>query len=258
MKPLTLTVLIVLCLCRILVAEQVTDPAWASYRVWVRSGNGASGGSATGIASDLVVTNVHVVGRQGVTVEVLHPLRGYQWSGQVVAIDPSADVALVHVTPASLDWVEIGTDPRSGQVCSLYGYGGDSKLKRGVGRYLSANGSRGGDVPVWEAEVESISGDSGGGLFDEFGRLTSVNWGGEGDVAKSASTPASYVTRLLTRWRSGGQIAQQPPRQEQPRRSGRMPPKQPILQLTPKDPLERFDVDGFVKYLASKVKLEAK
>lgn len=251
MKFLT-AVIIVSLSCHFLVAEQVTDPAWSSYRVWVRSGNGASGGSATGIAANLVVTNVHVVGRPGVTVEVLHPLRGYQWSGQVVAIDPSADVALVHVTPASLDWVEIGSDPQPGQVCSLYGYGGDSKLKRGVGRYLSADGSRGDGVPVWDAEVESISGDSGSGLFDDQGRLCSVNWGG-GDRNESASTPVSYVSRLIDRWRGGGQIAQQPPQQPRPRRPGRMPPKQPILELTPKDPLERFDVDGFVKYLASKV-----
>lgn len=176
-----------------------SHPARASYRVWVNSGDGSrSGGSSTGISKWMVVTNVHVVGNAS-RAEVLHPLSGKRWNGYVAARDAAADVALIYIPEGDVEWVDLGDDPQPNQECTLYGYGGDTVLKMGRGRYLSAGGSRGGGVPVWDAAVESISGDSGGGLFDSQGRLCSVNWGG-GPGRGSASTPVRYVKELTRQW----------------------------------------------------------
>lgn len=180
---------------------QPSDPSRASYRVWVESGNGRNGGSATGISPHLLVTNVHVVGKNGVTAEVLNPLLQRKWSGQAVAVDPAADVALVFVASGDLEWVELGPDPQPQQPCWLFGYGGDSVLKLGNGRFLAANGvRRGTNVPVWNAAVESIDGDSGSGLFDAQGKLVAVNWGADERKNMSASTPVSHVRSLADRW----------------------------------------------------------
>jgi hypothetical protein len=43
--------------------------------------------------------------------------------------------------------------------------------------------------------VASEPGDSGGGIFDQQGRLVAVNWGRDG-VGQSLSTPARYVAQL--------------------------------------------------------------
>ena len=249
-------------------AAQVSDPGYASYRIWVRSGNAASGGSSTAISPHLVVTNVHVVGRLGAQAEVLHPLTGRKWIGQVVACEASADVALVFVSTGDLDWVEIGADPQPDQPCQLYGYGGDTVLKRGEGRFLGANG-RGGRVPVWEAAVESISGDSGGGIFDSFGRIVSVNWGCDPRTHKSVSTPVSAVLELHRKWVAiltpeqnqlfggGGCIGGQCERGGGGYGGGGgvMPPKQPI-QLQPRQPIIPPPTTPLVPIAPSPVKPE--
>jgi len=225
-------------------AAQTVDPGYASYRIWC--GNGA--GSCTGIAPDLVATNVHVAGVGGASCRIAHPLTNREWRGQTVAGDRDADVALVLISSADLDWVYLGDDPVAGKPCFHYGYGGGTVLKGGTGQYLQPLGKS------WYASTSSVSGDSGGGIFDEQGRLCSVNWGST-DVTggQSISTPVSYVARLLARYRGNPQQPRQ--QQQQPiSRGGRPAPKQPI-QLGPKrlvDPLKDFDADAFVKILATR------
>lgn len=228
-----------------------SPPDRASYRVWVSSGGGRSGGSSTGISPHLLCTNVHVVGGAR-TAEVLHPLTQRRWQGNVVARDPAADVAIVYVPSGDLDWVNVGSDPQPGMACSLYGYGGDTVLKRGSGKFLGASGRRDGSVPVWDAAVESVSGDSGGGLFDEHGQLVAINWGASGDRA-SCSTPASYIARLAQRF--ANDISQRQPEftqlfgrggcwggQCQPMQpsygGGGLQPKQPIQSPSPPTPIQ--------------------
>src|SRR6185503_17328900 len=166
---------------------QTTDPAWASYRV--RVSNGA--GSSVGITPNIAVTNTHVVGNSA-TAKLIHQPTKREWSGQVVARDPSADVALIYVASGDLDWVYLGSDPQPNQSCHLYGYGGDGILKRGDGHYTRIVGTRrpGGQVPSWGARVESVSGDSGSGIFDDAGRLCSINWSGN-DRDESGSIPVT-------------------------------------------------------------------
>lgn len=246
--PVSLT-LILLCVT-IPLSAQTVDPGYASFRIWC--GNGA--GSCTGIAPELVVTNVHVAGTGGASCRIAHPLTNREWRGQTVVGDRDADVALVLISSADLDWVYLGDDPAAGKPCFHYGYGGGTILKGGTGQYLQPLGKS------WYASTSSVSGDSGGGIFDEQGRLCSVNWGST-DVTggQSISTPVSYVRRLLDRYRGN---PQQPRQQErQPiSRGGRPAPKQPI-QLGPKrllDPLQNFDADEFVRVLATRIQEKRK
>lgn len=219
------------------IAAAQGDPSLASYRVSIQG----QAGSGTGITPFIAVTNVHVIRRLGEHARLKHPITGRQWEGDVVATDPAADVALIFIASGDLSWAAIGDDPQPGQPCTLLGYGGDGVLKRGDGRFLRAERHRGQGVPVWNAAVESISGDSGSGLFDAQGRLASVNWGGTHGSNVSASTPASYVARLYQRWLGslspeqtqlfggmcqGGQC--QPPGGGYGGGGGVMPPKQPV------------------------------
>lgn len=230
--------------------SQTPDPARASYRVWVNNGNGSrSGGSSTGISPHLVVTNAHVVGDAS-QAEVLHPLLGKRWVGEVVTRDRSCDVALIYIQSGEIEWVNVGSDPEPQSACRLYGYGGDSVLKAGSGRFLHSSMRQSG-APVLQAAVESVSGDSGGGIFDESGNLVSINWGAtNGNV--SLSTPASYIARNAQRWAtdlvsrkpeftqlfgSGGCWGQCPPQYGGGGYGGGIPPKQPIQIQPPTQPL---------------------
>lgn len=241
--PVSLSV-ILLCLVAPLSAQTVS-PEWASYRIFVPG----AAGSATGIAPNIAVTNVHVVGGRGTPCVLRHTPTTRQWRGRSVALDPAADVALVLVDGSEpLDWVVIGDGPQAGMEAQHYGYGSDGVLKRGIGRYLGVGGYGDGRVPCWHADTQSVSGDSGGGLFDLAGRLVSVNWGAT-DRGVSVSTPAQYVSRLLTQYRGGP--AQ--PIQERPRIGG-VRPKQPVVlgPRVPVDPLAGFDAEKFVAILASR------
>lgn len=234
------------------VAQAQSHPARASYRVWVNSGGGGrSGGSSTGISKWAVVTNAHVVGRAS-RAEVLHPLLGKRWEGYVVSRDTQADLALIYIPQGDVEWVELGEDPQPAKPCFLFGYGGDSVLKQGTGKFMKISGHRAPGVPVWDSSVESISGDSGSGLFDEQGRLTAVNWGG-GSRKESASTPVSFVRNLAQKWVTefievdpqarqifsrgggcfGGFCGPSQPSYGGGDYGGMMPPKSPISQVPP-------------------------
>lgn len=219
---------------------QTTDPAWASYRVRVSGG----AGSSVGITPNIAVTNAHVVGGSK-TARLIHQPTKREWSGQVVARDPSADVAFIYVASGDLDWVYLGSDPQPGQSCHLYGYGGDGILKRGNGHYTRIVGSRNPGVPSWGARVESVSGDSGSGIFDDAGRLCSINWSGN-DRAESGSIPVTYVVRLFDRMNQPSQ----PQAPAQISSSGRVPRKQPVA-LQPKQPVAAaFEPDKLLEHLA--------
>lgn len=192
-------------------AQQTSNPALSSFRVWKRSGNGSmSGGSATAIDDYLVVTNVHVVGDgTGQSVEIKYPLGNKTYKGTVIAKWADADIALILVTEARLHWSRIGPDPKMGEVLSLFGYGSDSVLKSGSGTVQSGPMiMRGGAVPVIttnhiiETSIQSVSGDSGGGLFNKNGELVAINWGAEQGSRHSVSTPASYIRGLACYWLS--------------------------------------------------------
>lgn len=169
-------------------------PEDASCRVHIPG----AAGSGVAIATDIVATNCHVVDwrhRSDATV-TLHA-DGRTYRAETVALDPAADVALLRVSGARLVPVAMA-DAAEGAEVHLLGYGRRGVLARGVGRILRAvwgHRTPRGQVPVTLCHVASEPGDSGGGIFDQHGRLVAINWGRDG-VGQSLSTPARYVAQL--------------------------------------------------------------
>lgn len=187
---------VLLCVFVLVLPAAGAEPASASYRIEV----GDAGGSGVAIAPRLVVTNSHVVGGRLVDDVRLCDAWGRWRQGRAVAVDRTADVALIHVRDPLPAVAELGDDPSPGQRLQLLGWGPDRRLKQGRGQLLGPRGSRGGSVPVLETAIHSEPGDSGGGIFDASGRLVALNWGGDPSTGFSASTPVSYVKKLGETW----------------------------------------------------------
>lgn len=170
-------------------AAELRAPVAASFRI--QAGN--SGGSGTAIAEHLVVTNAHVVGDVRDGVRVFQPLTGLEHVGRVLATNEAADVALIHIPDAVLPCVPVSpTGPQIGSPAHMIGYGGDAVMKVGSGEFSSNEAERSPGIAVWYCNVQSISGDSGGGIFNDVGELVAINWGsspGRGNASASTASP---------------------------------------------------------------------
>lgn len=207
-----------------LAAGEVSDPRLASYKIQSETGGG---GSCTGIAPHYVVTNHHVVSvfqsRATIYADGGQPVSG----GIVVAMNSMDDLAIIR-TDNEVNWVR--TNPQSGSVVRI-GYGPRNSLEVNPSTLYATRlvGKR------------AISGDSGGGVFDEQGRLIGVTWGyvGQGQAARSAFTPAIKLVNLVAAHRAKHGMTElsqsvcgpngcMPPMIQQPQY-----PQQPIPQAPP-------------------------
>ena len=174
-------------------SARANDPQLASYKVRATGRQG----SGTGVSKNLVVTNSHVVDRQmGAAATIQHLLSNRQMYGRVVAMDTDADLALIHVPTNDVQWVELSADPQRGQSCTAWGYPDNGPLRNGAGVFEKV-GTRGNtSVPTWDLSVPVYSGHSGGGVFDNDGRLSAVIWAADQQTSKGTAIPVSYVMRL--------------------------------------------------------------
>lgn len=166
--------------------------------------HGASG-SGVVVGPDLIATNGHVIGwRMDTAATVTAHVDGRTYRATVVALDPDADVALLHAHGARLDPVTLADTPPEGAEVHLLGYGRRGVLARGAGRILrrvfSYRTPRG-QVPVVLCHLASEPGDSGGGIFDADGRMVALNWGAISATGQSLSTPSVYVAKLMAGYR---------------------------------------------------------
>lgn len=177
-------------------------PEAASFRIDVPHRDGSiSGGSATFFHPHLACTNVHVVERLGARCRLKHQHAGDWIEGTVVAADEAADIAIVMVPGSTQPFVELAeSGPQADDTLLLCGYGSDRVLKRGAGRCRGQVATRAPGVAVIETSVASISGDSGGGLFDATGRLVAINWGADPATNASQATPVEHLKALGERW----------------------------------------------------------
>lgn len=170
-------------------------PEDASVRVHIPG----AAGSGVAIGADIVATNCHVVDwRHREDVTVTAHADGKTYRAETVALDPAADVALLRVTGIRFAPVAMA-DAAEGAEVHLLGYGRRGVLARGAGRILRAvwgHRTPRGQVPVTLCHVASEPGDSGGGIFDQQGRLVAINWGAISTTGQSLSTPARYVAQL--------------------------------------------------------------
>lgn len=158
-----------------------------------------SGGSGVAIAPHLVATNSHVIEHRLRDDIRLTDVHGTACSATVVALDRQADVALLWCRDRRGPWVLLAPRrPILGAPLRLLGWGPYRRLA--VGRGVVVGTWQRHSVEVVECSVSSVPGDSGGGLFDEDGRLAALNWGGDAATHYSASTPADYVRQVAEQW----------------------------------------------------------
>jgi S1-C subfamily serine protease len=183
-------------------------------------------GSGTGflVNSDgTLVTNAHVVGNSG-RVVVKFGQNGRSLDGQVVGSDPSSDLAVVHIEPASmprsakpLQFAD-SRQVRVGDTAIAIGnpFGLDRTATEGIvsglGREIRApNGFSIDSVIQTDAPINP--GNSGGPLLDETGRVMGVNsqiataGGSQGNVGIGFAVPSNTVREVVPRLKAGDKIA---------------------------------------------------
>jgi putative serine protease PepD len=190
--------------------------------VSIRTGQG----SGTGFLIDhegTLVTNDHVVDSDQ-TVTVKFGTDGRNIKGTVRGVDPSSDLAVVHIDPSdapaaakplqfsSSDGVQVG------DVAIAIGnpFGLDRTVTEGIvsslGRTLQApNGFQIDDVIQTDAAINP--GNSGGPLLDDGGRVIGVNSqiatsvGGSGNVGIGFAVPSNTVRQVLPGLKQGRSVA---------------------------------------------------
>ena len=183
-------------------------------------------GSGTGflVNSDgTLVTNAHVVGGSSRVVVKFGP-NGRSLDGEVVGSDPSSDLAVVHIEPAStprnakpLQFAD-SRQVRVGDTAIAIGnpFGLDRTATEGIvsglGREIKApNGFSIDSVIQTDAPINP--GNSGGPLLDETGRVMGVNsqiataGGSQGNVGIGFAVPSNTVREVIPRLKSGDKIA---------------------------------------------------
>ena len=188
---------------------------------------GEATGSGFVVSPDgLVVTNHHVI--EGATqVAVVVGTGGEQRPAQVVADDPSHDLALLKVDTggAQLKTLALGDSSKVGVGDATYAIGSpfglDNTLTSGIvsalNRQLQApNGATISDAIQTDAAINP--GNSGGPLLDENGQVIGVNsqiatgsqdGSGGGNVGVGFAVPSDTVKEFLTAAKSGDLAPQQ-------------------------------------------------
>lgn len=132
-----------------------------------REGIHAFQGSGVVVAPGLVATNAHVLDGQ---LEVTVHQGGVSWAVVKETVDPGRDVALLWVPGLPLPPVPLAPEPQgTGQPVWVVGFPG------GRGPVVSPGTLRGlwhlGSSRLFQSDAPTAPGSSGGGLFDDEGRL---------------------------------------------------------------------------------------
>lgn len=164
-------------------APVVVDPSASTCFVWIHNGGVGQAGTGTCIASEdgksLVLTNAHVVEDINGTCTVINAQKDY--SGQVLctARYMNADLALVMVNGELPAAPIADAEPSQGDRIRMWGFGGrmgrDGAVEK-IGRFIGRAFNR----DNVNSTVQTISGDSGSGWFNDAGELVAVHWGNDG------------------------------------------------------------------------------
>jgi putative serine protease PepD len=183
-------------------------------------------GSGTGFLVDragTLVTNAHVVGDSS-RVVVKFGQDGRSIDGEVSGSDPSSDLAVVHIDPASaprnakpLQFAD-SRQVRVGDTAIAIGnpFGLDRTategIVSGIGRHITApNGFSIDEVIQTDAPINP--GNSGGPLLDETARVIGVNsqiataGASQGNVGIGFAVPSNTVREVVPRLKKGDRIA---------------------------------------------------
>jgi serine protease Do len=154
-----------------------------------------SGSGIVWDSSGTIVTNAHVARRRALTVTLCD---GRRLDAEVVAHDPSRDLATLRIERTDLPSADIGDSDtlRSGQFVIAVGcpLGDTGATTAGVVRRPIVRGPHG---RRWvEADVRLAPGNSGGPLADATGRVVGVNTMIAAGLA--LAVPSNAVTRFLS------------------------------------------------------------
>ena len=161
-----------------------------------RQRGGFALGSAVAIAPDKVVTNCHVT-REALEVHILRG--GLRWPARSQASDVSRDLCLLDVPGLDAKPVALGRAASLviGQPVTALGYTGGVGIQNSSGEVVQLHRHDGGRV------IQSTnwfsSGASGGGLFDDEGRLVGIlTFRLRGGEAHYFAAPVEWVLQMMT------------------------------------------------------------
>jgi serine protease Do len=161
----------------------------------MRDGGGSAFGSAVSIAADTVVTNCHVT-RDARAIHVV--FAGTRRSVAAQTADLDRDLCLLQVPGLGARSVPLGrsADLRVGQAVTAFGYTGGVSMQASAGEVVGLHPHDG--ARVIQASNRFSSGASGGGLFDDDGRLVGIlTFRLRGSAAHYYAAPAEWLQRLL-------------------------------------------------------------
>jgi S1-C subfamily serine protease len=161
-----------------------------------RQRGGYALGSAVAIAPDKVVTNCHVTR----DAQEIHVLRGgLRWPVQWQASDVARDLCLLQVPGLGAQPAALGhaTTLTIGQQVTALGYTGGLGIQNSAGEVVQLHRFDGGRV------IQSTnwfsSGASGGGLFDDAGRLVGIlTFRLRGGESHYFAAPVEWVEQMLS------------------------------------------------------------
>lgn len=160
-----------------------------------RDAGGFALGSAVTVGRELVVTNCHVT-RDARRINVVRG--GVRWPAVAQASELSRDLCLLHVPGLISPPVSVGraADLALGQAVTALGYTGGVGIQNSAGEVQDLH-RHDGSVVIQSSNWFS-SGASGGGLFDDRGRLVGVlTFRLRGGEAHYFAAPAEWVHELI-------------------------------------------------------------
>lgn len=162
-----------------------------------RKAGGYALGSGVVVAADKVVTNCHVT-RDALEIEAVRGDVRWRASGQIA--DTVRDLCLLHIPGVNMTPVRLGrsTDVVPGQSVTALGFTGGVGIQQSAGEVVELH--RHGGARVLQSDNWFSSGASGGGLFDDAGRMIGVlTFRLRGGEQHYFSVPAEWVRELLNR-----------------------------------------------------------
>lgn len=176
----------------------------------------------------LVLTCAHLF-REGVGEVVVAFSNGRRHLARIVDIDHEADLAALSIAKPAGEPAGVALNTRAQSSLHACGYGPDGVYRCAVGSRVGEAASAGRMSLLLDDSVRS--GDSGGGVFDEQGRLVAVVWGeSQGVTYASYGQPLRrFLNRVLGRRTSvvyscpDGTCPRQPGRSIGPRRDNTAP-----------------------------------
>lgn len=160
-----------------------------------RAGGSLSIGSGVTVAAERVVTNCHVT-RDARSIQVVRG--GARWTVTAQASDLNRDLCLLQVPGMQARNVPLGraADLSIGQPVMALGYTGGAGMQSSRGEVVELHRYDG--ARVIQASNRFGSGASGGGLFDDDGRLVGIlTFRLRGGEAHYFATPVEWVQRML-------------------------------------------------------------